>query len=143
MAASSIATHLLDKSAFERWRAPAVARRLDELHAVGALATCSVVDLEVLYSARSGREHRSISEQRTAAYELLPLEQSTFERAIEVQGMLADRGQHRAASIPDLLIAAAAESASLTVLHYDSDFDMIASVTGQATEWVVPRGSVD
>jgi predicted nucleic acid-binding protein len=141
--AASIATHLLDKSAFQRWRQQAVAQRLDELHALGALATCSVIDLEILYSARSGDEHRSIRERRAATYDLLPLEQPTFERAIEVQAMLADRGQHRAAGIPDLLIAAAAERADLTVLHYDSDFDLISSVTGQATEWVVPRGSID
>ncbi len=143
MAPSSVATHLLDKSAFERWQQPAVARRLDELHALGVLATCSVIDLEILYSARSGDEHRSIREHRAATYDLLPLEQRTFERAIEVQGMLADLGQHRAAGIPDLLIAAAAERAGLAVLHYDSDFDLIASVTSQPTEWVVPRGSID
>jgi predicted nucleic acid-binding protein len=143
MAPSSVATHLLDKSAFERWGQPAVGRRLDELHALGVLATCAVIDLEILYSARSGDEHRSIREQRAATYDLLPLEQRAFERAIEVQGMLADLGRHRAAGIPDLLIAAAAERAGLTVLHYDSDFDLIASVTSQPTEWVVPRGSID
>jgi predicted nucleic acid-binding protein len=143
MAAPAVATHLLDKSAFQRWQQPAVARRLDELHARGVLATCSVIDLEVLYSARSGEEHRSIREQRAATYDLVALEQPTFERAVEVQGMLAERGEHRGASIPDLVIAAAAERAGLAVLHYDSDFDLIASVTNQPTEWVVPRGSID
>lgn len=143
MAASSVATHLLDKSAFERWQQPAVARRLDELHGLGVLATCSVIDLEVLYSARTAEEHRTIREQRAATYDLLPLDQPTFERAVEVQGLLADRGHHRAASIPDLIIAAAAERAGLTVLHYDSDFETIATVTGQPTEWVAPRGSID
>jgi predicted nucleic acid-binding protein len=73
----------------------------------------------------------------------VPIDQATLERAVDVHGLLADRGQHRAASIPDLLVAAAAERAGLTVLHYDADFDMIATVTGQPTEWVVPRGSVD
>lgn len=56
--------------------------------------------------------------------------------------MLAERSQHRAVTLPDLLIAACAERAGLTVLHYDADFDRIAEVTGQATEWIVPRGSV-
>jgi predicted nucleic acid-binding protein len=64
-----------------------------------------------------------------------------LDRAFEVQGLLADRGQHRL-PIPDLVIAAAAESADLTVLHYDADFERIAEVTGQAHDWVVPRGSV-
>ena len=48
--------------------------------------------------------------------------------------MLADRGQHRAPSIPDLIIAATAELAGLTVLHLDKDFDLIAAVTGQPIE---------
>lgn len=57
-------------------------------------------------------------------------------------GLLARRGQHRGASLPDLLIAAVAERAGLVVLHYDADYDLIARVTGQRMEWVVPRGSL-
>jgi predicted nucleic acid-binding protein len=56
------------------------------------------------------------------------------DRASEVQMLLADRGQHRAPSIPDLLIAATAEKAGLTVLAADKDFDLIATITGQAVE---------
>jgi predicted nucleic acid-binding protein len=55
-------------------------------------------------------------------------------RAVEVHLLLADQGKHRAPSIPDLIIAATAELAGLTVLHLDKDFDLIAEVTGQATE---------
>ena len=55
-------------------------------------------------------------------------------RAIEIQMLLADRGQHRAPSIPDLLIAATAELAKLTVLHVDKDFDLIAAITNQSVE---------
>lgn len=64
-------------------------------------------------------------------------------RAREVQVELLRRGQHRAVSIPDLLVAAVAESERLTVLHYDADFDLVAAVTGQPAEWVLPRGTVD
>jgi predicted nucleic acid-binding protein len=56
------------------------------------------------------------------------------DRASEVQLLLADQGRHRAPSLPDLLIAAAAELTGLTVLHVDKDFELIASVTGQACE---------
>jgi len=56
------------------------------------------------------------------------------DRAVEIQAVLADRGQHRAPSIPDLIIAATAELAGLTVLHLDKDFDLIADVTGQSVE---------
>jgi predicted nucleic acid-binding protein len=48
--------------------------------------------------------------------------------------VLAERGTHRAPSIPDLLIASIAESAGLVVLHDDKDFDLIAEVTGQRVE---------
>jgi predicted nucleic acid-binding protein len=68
---------------------------------------------------------------------LMPIEYLTpamEQRAIEVQTQLADRGQHRAPGIPDLLIAAVAERAGHTVLHLDKDFELIAAVTGQATE---------
>jgi hypothetical protein len=41
----------------------------------------------------------------------------------------------------DLLIAATAERHSLVVIHYDHGFDLVANVTGQPTEWVVPQGS--
>jgi predicted nucleic acid-binding protein len=56
------------------------------------------------------------------------------DRAVEILALLADRGQHRAPSIPDLIIAATAELAGLTILHLDEDFEVIAAVTGQALE---------
>ena len=55
-------------------------------------------------------------------------------RALDVQATLADRGHHRAPSIPDLLVAAIAEATRLTVLHADKDFDLIATITGQPVE---------
>lgn len=62
--------------------------------------------------------------------------------ALQVQRLLAERSQ-RGRKIPDLLVAAAAEDMGMTVLHYDSDFDLIASVTGQDTHWVVQPGQAD
>jgi predicted nucleic acid-binding protein len=70
------------------------------------------------------------------------MDQSVLDRATEVQDALAARSQQRAAKIADLLIAAAAESADLVVLHYDHDFDLIADVTRQPTEWIVDAGTV-
>ncbi len=67
----------------------------------------------------------------------MPLEYqtpSTENRAVEVQALLAERGQRRASSVPDLILAATAELAGLTVLHLDQAFDVIAEVTGQPTE---------
>jgi predicted nucleic acid-binding protein len=118
-----------------------VRRRLAPIIEAGDAATCSIVDLEVLYSVRNFEVHQRTRQRRSLAYGKVVLSEDVFERAIDVQGELAKSGRHRV-PIPDLLVAAAAEKAGLTVLHYDSDYDTIASVTGQPTEWVVPRGSV-
>lgn len=56
------------------------------------------------------------------------------DRAVEVQILLADRGQHRGPSIPDLILAATAELAGLTILHVDKDVDLITAITGQPTQ---------
>lgn len=137
------ATHLVDNSVLTRTGKQPVLARLEQLIVMGELATCSMTDLEQLFSTRSGDEHRERRNQIELRYARVSIDQRTFDRAIEVQGLLAERGQHRGASIPDLVVAAAAERAGLTVLHYDADFDLIAAVTDQPVEWVVPRGSVD
>jgi predicted nucleic acid-binding protein len=85
---------------------------------------------------------RRTRQRRSLAYtKVVPLTEDVFERAMDVQGELSKSGRHRV-PIPDLLVAAAAEKGGLTVLHYDGGYDVIASVTGQPAEWVVPRGSV-
>lgn len=66
-----------------------------------------------------------------------------WQRALEVQSALAGRSAHRGAALPDLLIAATAERHKVSVLHYDHEYDLIASVTGQAVRWVLPRGTAD
>lgn len=95
----------------------------------------------MLYSVRNFEEHRRTRQRRRLAYTRVALSEEVFERALDVQGELSRSGRHRV-PIPDLLVAAAAEKEGLTVLHYDSDYDTIAGVTGQPVEWVVPRGSV-
>lgn len=134
------ARYLADKSALARFTHPAVERRLRPLIEEGLVATCAIVDLEVLYSARSHVDYISIREERRG-FESIPLTPEVMERALEVQERLARRGHHRV-PIPDLLVAAAAESASVSVLHYDADFERIARVTTQKHEWVVARGTV-
>jgi hypothetical protein len=133
--------YLVDKSALARMPLEPVRRRLAPIIEAGQAATCSIIDLEVLYSVRNFEEHKRTRERRGLAYEKVALTEDVFERAMDVQGELAKTGRHRV-PIPDLLVAAAAEKSGLTVLHYDSDYDTIAQVTGQPTEWVVPRGSL-
>lgn len=70
------------------------------------------------------------------------MDQEVLDRAVAVQDRLAESSHQRGVKIADLLIAAAAEAAGLVVLHYDHDFDLIADVTGQQTEWILPAGTV-
>lgn len=133
--------YLIDKSALARMQHPRVQARLGPVIEAGEAATCAIVDLEVLYSTRSRFEHARTRRRREHAYRQVPLTEGIFQRAIEVQGLLAGQGRHRL-PIPDLIIAAAAEAAGMTVLHYDADFDTIAAVTHQRMEWVAPRGSL-
>lgn len=135
------ARYLVDKSALARMPLDPVRDRLGPIIEAGEAATCSIIDLEVLFSARNHEEHERIRARRRMAYAHVPLSEKIFDRAMDVQGELARRGRHRL-PIPDLVVAAAAEAAGLTVLHYDVDFDRIAQVTDQPVEWVVPRGSL-
>ncbi len=131
---------LADKSALARMTQAPVAERLAPLILAGRVATCAVIDLEVLYSARSLGDYEEILAERSALPSL-PLTETIAARALGVQHRLARRGRHRV-PVPDLLIAATAEENGLAVMHYDRDYDLIAGVTGQPTEWVVPRGSI-
>lgn len=135
-------TYLADKSALVHMRDEGVAARLSPLIVDGQVATCGIVELEVLYSARKDDELRDIRDSRRTAFPRVPMSEADFERAEDVLAQLARHGHHRAVSLPDLLIAAAAERAGLIVIHYDADYDTIARVTGQVTEWVAPRGSL-
>lgn len=135
-------TFLADKSALTRRETrPEVREVLEPLLVAGEIATCGIVDLELLYSARDRATYRSLVEA-LRGMPRAPLDEDAVNRALSVQAMLAERSQHRAVPLPDLLVAACAESAGLTVLHYDADFDRIAELTGQPTQWIVERGSV-
>ena len=134
--------YLVDKSALARMNKAPVQQRLAPLLESGEVATCSIIDLEVLFSARTHRDYLEIRHRRALAYERVDLTQATFDRALAAQAELAKSGRHRV-PIPDLLVAAAAQQAGLVVLHYDRDYDLIAEVTGQPVQWVVPQGTVD
>ena len=105
------------------------------------MARCTPTDLEAGFSSRSPASHRAMRELR-GAWPFVAIDQPVLDRAVDVQDLLAFQSQQRGAKIADLLIAAAAEAWDLVVLHYDHDFDLISGVTGQATEWIMPSGSV-
>lgn len=133
---------LVDTSALARTHHPGVREVLTGLIADGVAATCVTVDLEAGYSGRNLAEVRRIARSRRELYEVLPITEDAARRAREVQELMAARGLHRAAGVIDLLTAAVAEQHDCTVLHYDSDFEHVAEVTGQPHRWVAERGSL-
>lgn len=133
----AVRTWLIDKSAYARLQLGQVSD-MDEWNARigrGLVRLSTITRLELGYSARTGDGgRRQFASPPLALMPLEYLSPAIEDRALEVQMLLADRGQHRAPSIPDLLIAATAEKAGLTVLAEDKDFSLIAQVTGQPVE---------
>jgi len=126
---------LIDKSALVRLASAAAAAQWASRIDRGLVRISTVTRLEVGYSARTASDHRTLlTEPPMSSMPVEYLTPTIEDRAVELQLVLAERGLHRAPSIPDLLIAATAELADLTVLHLDKDFELIAELTGQPTE---------
>jgi len=134
-------THLVDTSVLTRLGRSTVREAIEPLAGGGLVARAGISDLEVGFSARNLREWTQLTAALTA-FPLIETDATHVRRARQVQRLLASRGL-RGRKVPDLLIAAAAEESGLAVLHYDADFDLIARITGQRCEWVVPPGTVD
>jgi predicted nucleic acid-binding protein len=135
--------YLADTSVWNRSRLPQVKTRWEELIVRDEIVVCDQVVLEVLFSAQSAKEY-DLGALNFSGFDQAVMDTQTYGRAREIQQRLAHVGglHHRSVTIADLLIAAAAEFKGVTVLHYDEDFDRIADITGQPTEWVAPRGSL-
>jgi predicted nucleic acid-binding protein len=130
-----MSTWLIDKSAIARLHVATNAEEWANRIERGLVRICTVTRLEVGFSARAAADHRTLlDEPPLASMSVEFLTPRIEDRSLEVQRLLAERGQHRAPSIPDLLIAATAELAELTVLHLDKDFELIADLTGQPVE---------
>ena len=135
-------TCLLDTSVITRLSVEVVRSRIEQLvvdH--DHVGRASITDLEIGFSARNRDEFDRLV-KALDAFELVEIEPRHFVRALQVQRLLAEHGL-RGRKVPDLLIAAAAESHTMTVVHYDGDFDHISTITGQPTTWVVPPGTID
>ncbi len=136
---------LADTSAWSWTRAVGGTLReeFDQWVVDGDIATCDMVRLELLQSARNASEFHALLQDLEALPDC-PIGKPEWERALDVYERLAQQGglHHRAVRHPDLLIAAAAEAAGVAVLHYDEDYERISSITGQHADWIAPRGSL-
>ncbi|MFE3030236.1 PIN domain nuclease [Streptomyces canus] len=138
----STAVYLIDTSALVRilklparslWEKP-----LEE----GLVSRCPLTEVEFLYSARNAEDRSELVQNLDALFGWTPLHDQAVTRAWDVQRELTEKGRHRSAGAVDLLVAATAELQGLTMLHYDNDFETIASVTGQSTQWLAAPGSL-
>ncbi len=132
----SHALYLIDTSGLFRILQGELRKAWSDQLAAGVIATCPIVELEFLYSARSLADRL---EKQRLMHDLLgwvPVHERAFERAEQVQQLLTEAGMHRSAGPVDLLIAATAEYERLTVLCHDRDYQTVATVTGQPVKLV-------
>ncbi|MFI9509791.1 PIN domain nuclease [Nocardia sp. NPDC052566] len=134
--------YLIDTSALVRVGHPAVASVWAATLQAGLVHICPATEAEFLYSARSLDDYEQNRDDLADICPWTPMPEDVWDRVREVQYDLARTGCLRSAGLADLLVAATAELAKLTVLHYDGDFDAIAKITGQPTRWIAPAGSL-
>jgi len=120
-----------------------IAADFDDRLRRGEIATCRMVVLELLKTANNARDLDRIRDDLDQVRDL-PIRRREWDRAADVMHALAQgrSGRHRQVRIPDLLVAAAAESAEVPVLYYDHHFELIAEVTGQPIRPLAPLGSL-
>ncbi|HEX4213302.1 MAG TPA: PIN domain-containing protein [Candidatus Dormibacteraeota bacterium] len=134
-------SHLADTSVITRLTRREVRAVVEPLLRSGRVGRSAMSDLEVGFSARNVAEWDRLL-GALQVFDLVEVTAAHMRRARQVQRLLCARHQ-RGRKVPDLLIAAAAEEAAVTLLHYDADFDLISEVTGQPCQWVVPAGAID
>ncbi|MET7621477.1 PIN domain nuclease [Streptomyces sp. NPDC005408] len=133
---------LVDKSALARWHRPAVAEVLDPLRERGLLCVTAAVRVETMYSARSAADAKRLR-RWFFGFDHLPCPDDVWDSAIETQDKAIEKGNHRALSLADLVIAATAQRHRIRVMHYDQDYDQIAELAGYPSRWVVEPGTAD
>lgn len=132
----SIANYLIDTSALARVLLGQNTADWDDKIAAGLVAICDITELEVLYSARSVTDRERLKHAFDVHYTWCPMPDGIYRRTRSVQEQLTAKGEHRSAGPIDLLVAAVAEEAGLTLLHYDRDFETIARTTGQPVRMI-------
>ena len=118
-----------------------VRHRFEALLVEGRLAGCQMSALEYLNNAPDPKGYEIVW-NALHGHRWIDVTSDVMNRALEIHRELAKTSHHRHFRLPDLIIAATAELQGATVLHYDGDYDRIAAVTGQATEWVAAKGSL-
>jgi hypothetical protein len=122
-------------------RHASVRQRFAALLTEGRLAACQMTALEYLNTAVNPKSYEALW-SGLHGMRWMDVSTQAMDRALDVHRELGRTSQHRHFSLPDLIIAATAELNGATVLHYDDDYDRIAKITNQSTEWIAPQGSL-
>ena len=139
----ALTRYLVDTSALVRLlRSTEAGARWEEQITAGLVAVCPVVELELLYTARSKANRDELVELLRTAFGWVAMPERVFDRGSEIQQALTAHGAHRSAGTVDLLIAATAQLSDLVLLHFDRDFDRVSDVTEQPTQWLAEPGSL-
>ncbi|WTW94761.1 PIN domain nuclease [Streptomycetaceae bacterium NBC_01309] len=135
---------LIDKSAHER-----LSRQSDVLDTwrdvllQGRIGISWPTEIEILYSSRSAREYAEVKGTLADLYTWVGEPDDVGRLVLGLQEKLCGKGLRRSAGAVDPLVSVIAEANQLTVLHYDRDFETIASITGQPTRWLAQPGGLD
>ncbi|MEV8308938.1 PIN domain nuclease [Streptomyces flavidovirens] len=138
----SAAVYLIDTSALARILRKPTRETWEKPLQEGIIARCPVTEVEFLHSAKNAEHRAELVGNLDDLFGWTPMDDRSYSHAWDVQRQLTAQGRHRSAGAVDLLVAATAELQGLTVLHYDNDFETIASITGQQTQWLMPPGSL-
>ena len=133
---------IADKSAWEKARLPSIRVDWSRAFQGGQIVTCGIVELELLYSARDEADFASI-EADLAGLRRIPIGRTEFAAAITAMRELSARQpRYHRVSLPDALIAAAAQERGCGVLHYDQHYDRLTEVMNFDNQWIAPRGTL-
>jgi predicted nucleic acid-binding protein len=122
-------------------RFPQLASWFNAQVAAGRVLVCDLVVLELIRLTPNEARAREVA-GRLEAFESVPMPAALWRRARELQVALAANGDHRRVPPVDLLIGCAAEMANVPLVHYDRDYERLASVSALEHHWLVPDGTL-
>lgn len=119
---------LVDSSAWIEYLRPngsdKVKQRIRDVLQREEAVSCGIIVVEILRGAKNEKEFKLLSEALTSIPRI-HMDKNVIKIAAKL-GFLLDR-KGKTVSTTDLFIAAAAYSSKMTVLHFDNDFETIAS----------------
>jgi predicted nucleic acid-binding protein len=122
-------------------RFPQLASWFNTQVTAGRVLVCDIVILELTRLTPNKTRAEEVT-KRLGAFQSVAMEAELWTRARELQLLLAANGDHRRVPPVDLLIAAAAETAGVALVHYDRDYERIAKVSELEHRWLVADGTL-